>query len=125
MFVDPTVTPLATQVTVAGIGVALIQWLKSSKWFPFITADSEKLNRFFGALYAVVSAVGVHLAWNHGAVPGTYMVEVSGLTLTGVLMGAWAVTKQFVLQQIIFRTTVKPTPLVPANTAQKLQPAGR
>lgn len=108
MFADPTVTPLATQVTVAGIGVALIQWLKASKWFPVLTADTAKLNRAFSVVVAALSAIGVHLAWTHGSAPGSYMLEVSGVTLLGIAAGVWAVVKSFVFQEIIYRTAVNP-----------------
>lgn len=110
---DPTTNAFATQVTVSGIVVALLQWLKNSKWFPWLSAESAKVNTVVAALAAAAGAIGVHLAWNQGAIPGSYMLEVTGLTLMGVLGGVWAWLKMFVYQQIIFRATVKPTPLVP------------
>lgn len=122
-FADPTVTPVATQVTISAIVVALLQWLKQSPWFPWLTTESEKLNRVIAAMLAAFTAIGIHIAWNHGAAPGTYMVEVSGLTLMGVLSGMWAWAKSFVFQQIIFRATVKPAPLKTPATAEKVAQA--
>lgn len=113
---DPTVTVLGSEVTLAAIGVAALQALKNSKWFPYITADTAKLNRFVAVLAAAVGAIGVHIAWNQGAVPGSYMIEVTGLTLTGVAIGAWALVKQVVYQEIIYRATRNnsaPTPAAP------------
>jgi hypothetical protein len=121
---DPTTNAFATQVTVSGIIVALMQWLKNSKWFPWLTAESSKVNSFVAAAAAAAGAIGVHLAWNHGAIPGTYMIEVSGLTLMGVLGGIWAWLKMFVYQQIIFRATVKPAPLATDAGAAKVQLQG-
>lgn len=114
---DPTVTAFGSSVTVAAIGVAFIQWVKKSKWFPWATMETAKLNRILSALYAVVAAVGIHLAWNHGAVPGSYMLEVTGLTVMGVAMGIWGVLKAFVLQELIYRTAANQKAPVPADVA--------
>lgn len=118
---DPTTNAFATQVTISGIIVALMQWLKNSKWFPWLTTESEKLNRVIAAAAAAAGAIGVHLAWNHGDIPGTYMIQVTGLTLMGVLGGVWSWLKMYVYQQIIFRATVKPAPLSTGDGVAKVQ----
>src|ERR1022692_1168667 len=105
--IDPTVTPVVTQVTISGIMVAAIQWAKSSSWFPFLHATSDTANRWISIGLASLAAIGIHLTWNHGAMPGSYMIGVSGLTLIGVGTGTWAVVKSFVFQELIYRNTVK------------------
>lgn len=110
MFADPTITPLATQVTVSAIVVAFIQWLKASKYFPWITAGTKTLNRVLSVLLSLVQAIGIHMAWNHGAVPGSYEMEVTGLTLMGVATAAWAIVKSFVMNELIYRTAANNTP---------------
>lgn len=120
-FADPTVTPVATQVTISAIVVAALQWLKGSSWFPWLTTESEKANRAVAAVLALASAIGIHLAWNHGDVPGTYMLQVSGITLMGIAGGVWAWAKSFVFQQIIFRATVKPAPVATPAAVAKIQ----
>lgn len=112
--VDSTVNAVATQVTVSGIVVAAIQWLKSSEWFPWITAETATLNRCLSVAAAAATAVGVHITWNHGALPGSYMIAVTGLTLMGILTGAFDVLKSLVFQEIIYRST-KTVPLVPIS----------
>lgn len=108
MFIaDPTFNAVATQVTLSGIAVALLQWFKKSSWFPWLTKESAKLNRIVAAVIAALNAIGVHLAWSSGSVAGSYSILVSGLTLTGVATGIWVWLKMFVFQQIIYHSTVK------------------
>jgi hypothetical protein len=90
MFIgDATANPLMTQIALSAWSAALIQYLKNSKWFPLLQDGSNTLNRIASAFLALCTAVGIHIAWNHGDVPGSYMIAVSGLTLTGVGMGIW------------------------------------
>lgn len=117
---DPTATAFGTSVTVSAIGVALIEFVKRSKWFPWATMETAKLNRILSVLYAMIAAVGIHIAWNHGAVPGSYMIEVTGLTLAGVALGIWSVLKAFVLQELIYRTAANNKP--PAASASATAP---
>jgi hypothetical protein len=86
---DPTANPLMTQIALSAWSAAFIQWLKNSKWFPLLHDTSNALNRAASAVLALGTAVGIHVAWNHGEIPGSYMIAVSGLTLTGVGMGIW------------------------------------
>jgi hypothetical protein len=109
MFVESNsaVNALADQITASGLVVVAIQAMKKSKYFPWINKETDKISRAFSMLLAAAAAIGIHLAWNHGSVPGSYMLQVSGLTLTGILTGCWAVTKSFVFNEITYRATVK------------------
>jgi hypothetical protein len=104
---DPTANLAITTVTVSGIIVALLQWLKKSTWFTWLTVESQKANRVAAVVLSFFATIGIHVTWNHGALPGSYMLGVTGLTLMGVLLGLWAWIKTFVMQQIIFHATVK------------------
>jgi hypothetical protein len=96
---------LATQITMGGVGVAFLQWLKSTKFFPWVTAESAKLNRILAAAVALVSAVGIHLSWQSAGEPGAYTLTITGATLTGVTSMAWIWLKQFVVQEFMYRAT--------------------
>lgn len=96
---------LATQITVGALSVAFLNWLKGSKYFPWLTQETAKLNRVFAALVALIGAVGVHLTWAAGDTSGTYMITVTGATLHGIAMGGWVWLKQFVMQELIYRST--------------------
>jgi hypothetical protein len=108
MFIsDPTTNAFATQVTVSGIAVALLQWLKQSSWFPWLTKETTKLNQAVAAIIAAGTAIGVHIAWAPGTVAGSYTILLSGFTLAGILTGVWAWLKMFTYQEIIYHSTVK------------------
>jgi hypothetical protein len=102
-----TVNVLSTQITLSGLSVLLIQTLKTSKWAPWFHRESDNLNKAMSAVLAVLAAIGIHLTWTHGALPGSYMIQVSGLTLAGISAGVWAVTKSLVMNEIIYRGTAK------------------
>src|ERR1700690_1213775 len=106
---DTTVSSLATQVTVSGLIVAAIQAAKNSnsKWFKWVHGASDTLNRSLSGLLAACAAIGIHITWNHGAVPGSYMMDITGLTLMGTLTGCWNWTKAMVFNELIYRSTVK------------------
>jgi hypothetical protein len=108
---DQDTSLVLTQVTVSAIVVALIEWMKRTNRLSWINVETEKLNRAVAFVGATVSAIGIHMTWNHGANPGSYLLGISGLTVMGVTHGLWTVTKSFVMQQIIFHSTVKPKSL--------------
>jgi hypothetical protein len=102
---NTTVNVLSTQITLSALSVALIQKLKT--WFPKIKEAPDWLHQAFSFVMALATAVGIHMTWEHGALPGTYMIQVSGVTLVGVATGLWAVLKSVVFNEIIYRSTVK------------------
>ena len=104
---NTTVSVLSTQITLSALSVALIQKLKASSWFPLFHDASDWANRGVSAVTALLTAIGIHLTWTHGQLPGTYMISVSGATLVGVAAGAFAVIKSVVFNELIYRSTVK------------------
>lgn len=121
---DTTVNAVATQVTISGIVVAAIQWFKNSKSMGWINSETPRLNRWLGVAAAALSSIGVHIAWNHGAVPGSYMIAVSGLTIMGILGGAFDFAKSLVFQEIIYRSTrpIPPVVIAPATGKPVVEP---
>lgn len=108
MFVDaPTANILSTQVTLSALSVAVIQWLKSSSWFPWLHARSDYANRAVSLLTALATAVGIHMTWTHGDVAGAYTIGITGATLAGISSGLFAVVKSLAFNEMIYRTTVK------------------
>jgi hypothetical protein len=104
---NPTASAFGTQVALSGIWVALIQWLKNSKFMPLLNAGTDTANRVVSAVLAFLGALGVHLAWSAGAAAGDYSLHITGLTLMGVVLMAWAMVKSLVYNEIIYRTSVK------------------
>jgi hypothetical protein len=102
---NTTVNVLSTQITLSALSVALIQKLKT--WFPKLKDAPDWMHQAFSFIAALLTAVGIHMTWEHGALPGTYMIAVSGVTLVGVATGLWAVVKSVVFNELIYRSTVK------------------
>lgn len=108
---------LATQITMGGVGVAFLQWLKSTKFFPWATAETAKLNRVLAGAVSLAAAVGIHLTWANGQDPGTYTLTINGATLTGVATMAWVWLKQFVMQEFMYRASANGNGSAPAPAA--------
>lgn len=92
-----------TQVTIAGLTVAAINYLKGTKWFASLAnpAVYKTVSRGLSALVAALAAVGVTYTWNSA----DHTLTIAGLTLTAVWAGVWAWLKQMTLNEIIFQTT--------------------
>jgi len=113
-----TVNVLSTQITLSGLSVLLIQKLKDSKWATWFHRESDRLNKVMSLITAIASSAGIHWTWTHGALPGDYMMHVSGLTLVGISTGVWAITKSLVMNELIYRGTAKAQ--APGQPAQVL-----
>ena len=104
---NSTVNVLSTQITLSALSVALIQYLKNSEWATWFHKCSDTLNKAMSAMLSLATAVGIHMTWSHGSVPGSYMIAVSGLTLVGIGSGLFAVIKSLVFNELIYRGVVK------------------
>jgi hypothetical protein len=103
MELEPDV--VITQAVISYIVVAFIQWLKRAEFFPWLTIDTEKLNRAVGAFLALVTSAGI--LWTFDKDAGTLMI--SGLTYANGVTFLTHFVGQFVGQQYIFKTAFKPT----------------
>jgi hypothetical protein len=92
-----------THVTAAGISVAVLQWLKNSKYFPWITAEKGKLLRVLAVITSAIGAVGIGYTWH----PDARQLIFNIPTLAGIfaMFAAWA--KSFVMQEIVYQTAAK------------------
>lgn len=106
MFVENVATGnsvVMTHITAAGIAVAVIQWLKNSKYFPWITAEKGKLLRVLAIVTSAIGAVGIGYTWHPDARQLVFTIP----TLAGVfaMIAAWG--KSFIMQEIVYQGTVK------------------
>jgi hypothetical protein len=105
---------LATQASVAVLVSYALQWIKQSKWFPFITTETQTLNRWISAVVAFASGLGIFFTWNHTA--GT--LTIAGLTAANLLHAGTGMIQQWLFQHAAYRTLVAP-PLPGAVQAQE------
>jgi hypothetical protein len=98
-----------TTFTSSAVSVAVINWLKSSKYFPWITKEKIALLRILSVLAAAASGVGINYIWS----ATDHSLLVSGLTLANGGAFAWALLKHFAMNETIFQATKRPGTLKP------------
>lgn len=89
---------ILSQFTSAAVVVYVLQLIKRSTWFPWLTIETKKANRIVAALGAAASALGVHFAFDMQA--GSLLI--TGLTVTGVLHGGWHWLNAMAIQQTLY-----------------------
>jgi len=95
---------LTSQVTAAYIIAAMLQWLKTKAWFPFVQENMATLNRSFAAIIAFIASIGIHYTFD--AELG--VLTITGLTTATILHGSWAAIQQFAMQQFMYKGVIKP-----------------
>jgi len=93
-----------TSVAISGTTVGVINWLKRSKYFPWITKEKIILLRFLSAASATAAGVGIHWVWSTAA-DHSYSFAVTGITMATVLAFIKAIWVQFVGNEVIFQAT--------------------
>ena len=113
---------LGSALTSSVVVVYAIEFLKSTKYFPWLSAEKTKLARLFGVVGASFSALGIHAIWSSS----DHVLTITGLTAGAVAAALLSIAKQYLLQQWIYDSTTggtngtKPTVPAPAPAA----PAG-
>jgi hypothetical protein len=114
-----------TQFTLGAVVVAALQWLKSSKYFPWITKGKVNLLRGISAVAAAAASVGIGHVWD----PQAHSLTITGLTLAGIATAFYAWLKQFAVQEFMYRATkngssnaAAPAPTAPSLTTVNSKP---
>jgi hypothetical protein len=92
---------IGTQVAAAAIISFVLNWLKKSSWFPWITAETTKLNRFMAILLSGLASVGIHFQWSSA----NHSLLITGLSLGTILLFLWHWFVQFVYTHGWFKAT--------------------
>jgi hypothetical protein len=114
--VHPQDSLISNQVGVSVAVVYLIQLLKSSPWFPWITQHTDQLNRWISVIAAFATSVGFQFAFTGSAAAGgTLVVQIPALTvILSVLLHSLG---QVGIQESFYRAAVKtPTATTTINT---------
>lgn len=84
---------------------SLLEWLKRNQKITLFTEQTAfYAQRIVGVLLAAAAAIGVH--WTYDPAAGTLVV--GGLSLTMILPALTETIRQWVLQELTYRTAVKP-----------------
>lgn len=82
-----------------------LEWLKRNQYITLITERTAWIaQRGLGILLAVAAAVGVHYSFD----PVAGRLVIDGLTWAGVWTVGTETIRQWVLQELTYRTAVKP-----------------
>jgi hypothetical protein len=101
---------ISNQVGVSVAVVYLIQLLKNSSWFPWISRHTDKLNSWISVVAAFTTSVGFQFAFTGSAATGgTLIIQVPALTVVlSVLLHSLG---QVGIQESFYRTAVKSPPV--------------
>jgi len=94
---------VVSTVTAAAVSVAVINWLKASPYFPWITQEKANLMRVLAVLSSGIGAIGIHYVWD----PAAHSVLFTGLSLGGIFTGLIAWVKSFAVQELAYQATRK------------------
>lgn len=98
---------VVTQVTISAIIVALVNWAKSSSFFPAFIRGRTWLIRGVSLALSFVGGLGVHSVWTASA-DGGHVLTFAIPSLAVLGLNIWAGIKQFTLTEVIHHST-KPT----------------
>src|SRR5437762_14260453 len=94
----------STQVMLALATAYALQWLKARTWFPWLTFESEKLNRAASIAIACLSGFGIFVTFDHVA----GILTVTGLTAVNLGHALTHAGGQFLLQHSAYRAVIAP-----------------
>jgi hypothetical protein len=96
--------PAIDQLTISAVVVMIVQWLKNTKWVPFMQAHTDTLNRVVAWGAAAGTALGMHLAYDSAS----HTLTISGLALATIAHGGWDWIKSIAVQELIYKGVLKP-----------------
>src|SRR5262245_47913538 len=93
---------IPAQFTVSSVVVWAIDLLKRAKWFPWLSVETESLNRFAACIGAAITSAGIHFALEPAA-EGQWTMHITGLSI-------WSIThfgKGFLVAIVTQQTVLK------------------
>ncbi|MGA8224003.1 MAG: hypothetical protein WB780_20305 [Candidatus Acidiferrales bacterium] len=91
-----------------------IQLLKTSKWFPILTTETQRLNKVASALIAIMGSAGIIITSQHvGA--GAWTLSITGLTLANVYHVAGHAIRIYMLQKASYKGLIPKAPPTTGN----------
>lgn len=86
---------ITSQLAGAALLAYLLQWVKSSKWVPWITDHTKGINYALTGLLSLAATIGIHYQFD--ATAG--VLTIGGLHASSILAGLWEWVKQWAFQQ--------------------------
>jgi hypothetical protein len=119
------------QVTLSAMVAYAIEFMKRSKYFPWLTKEKTALLRVLSGVGSSLAAVGIGTAskWNAG--DHTWTIAISGLCLSCIIHSGYALARSWLFTQMIYDGVISkksigdplpvaavPAPAMPAINAQ-------
>jgi len=96
--------------TMSIVIVSVIQYLKTSPLAPWITQETETLNKSLSAALAFITSLGIAYTYSGGIVTITF-------TVATVLAGLWHFVQQYAMQHFVYHGFIKPKTVQVAASA--------
>jgi hypothetical protein len=93
---------LTSSAVMAWATAKAIEFLKTRAWFPWLTCDTERANRFVS--WAAAAAMSLGLAFTFDAATGGF--ELKG-TLGGLATGILHAVRQVMFQEIAYKQFIR------------------
>jgi len=93
---------LGAQASIAILVSFGLQALKKSKAFPWITTETQTVNRWVSIAAAFCTGVGIFASWDHGT------LTVSGLTGANLIHALTRGVEQWAFQTTAYRAVIAP-----------------
>ncbi len=85
--------------------VWLIEVVKRSRYFPWVTQETEQINKMLSAFLAALSSAGITVVTiNQG--PGNLDIHITGLTLPTLLHFVWHGLGNYAVQKWVYKMVV-------------------
>ena len=85
--------------------VWLIEVVKRSRYFPWVTQETEQINKMLSAFLAALSSAGITVVTiNPG--PGNLDIHITGLTLPTLLHFVWHWLGNYAVQKWLYKAVV-------------------
>lgn len=96
---------LQTTLVINAVAVWGLQWLKGTKFFPWLTAETEKLNRIASALVAALASAGMVFTIAHvgGGGTGDITLHYAGVTAVNAVHFLWHGVGNYASQKALFK----------------------
>jgi hypothetical protein len=104
----PTDTSVFLSTAGSAVGMSfLIEALKGSNWFPWLTMETKNLNRIVGIITAGLITVGIHFTWTESTGDTAGILSIAIPTIPTFAHGVWTWFTTWAFQQYAYRVAVK------------------
>ncbi len=97
---EPTMSnEILSTVAASALVVSALEWLKNTKWLPFVNQHSAGINRMIGWLAAFCTGTGIHYTFNQDA----GVLTITGLSAGIIIHTITTTSKQYAVQWLIYQ----------------------